>query len=85
MADLWSSDHAVNFSITTHHLYKDWLKRELSEPDYLKLKAEIEPSLKIEIGIIRDVCDGTKHLHLDRPHTQVSNSGMQQGAFSTAF
>jgi hypothetical protein len=74
MTDLWSSDHAINFSITAHHLYKDWLKRELFESDYLKLKAEIESSLKIEIGIIRDVCDGTKHLHLDRPHTQVSKS-----------
>jgi len=85
MADLWPSNHAINFSITAHHLYKDWLKRELSESDYLKLKAEIESILKIEIEIIRDVCDGTKHLHLDRPHTQVSNSGMKQGAFSKAF
>jgi hypothetical protein len=31
------------------------------------------------------VCDGTKHLHLDKPHTKVSNSGMRQGAFSKAF
>lgn len=52
MADLWSSDHAINFSVTAHHLYKDWLKRELSEADYLKLKAEIESCLKKEIGII---------------------------------
>ena len=34
--------------------------------------------------IIRD-CDGTKHLHLDWLHVQVSNSGMRQGAFSKAF
>lgn len=85
MADLWSSDHAINFSITAHHLYKDWLRRELSESDYLKLKGQLEASLQVEIGIIRDVCDGTKHLHLDRPHTQVSNSGMRHGAFSKAF
>lgn len=86
MADLWASDHAINFSITAHHLYKDWLKRELSDLDYLKLKGQIESALPIEIGIIRDVCDGTKHLHLSKPpHVQVSDSGMRQGAFSKAF
>jgi hypothetical protein len=85
MADLWSSDHAINFSITTHHLYKDWLKRELSESDYLKLKGQLEGSLQVELEIITDVCDRTKHLHLDRPHTQVSDSGMRHGAFSKAF
>lgn len=86
MTDLWSSDHAINFSITAHHLYKDWLKRELTEVDYLKLKAQVEAALTIENGIIRDVCDGTKHLYIDRPpHVQVSNSGMKQGAFSKAF
>lgn len=84
MADLWASDHAINFSITAHHLYKDWLKRELSDSDYLKLKGAIESTLEIEI--IRDVCDGTKHLHLSKPpHKQVSDSGMKQGAFSKAF
>jgi hypothetical protein len=86
MADLWSSDHAINFSITAHHLYKDWLKRELAEVDYLKVKTQVETVLTIESGVLRDVCDGTKHLHIDRPpHVQVSNSGMKQGAFSKAF
>jgi hypothetical protein len=86
MADLWSSDHAINFSITAHHLYKDWLKRELAEADYLRLKAQVETALTIESGIIRDVCDGTKHLQIDRPpHVQVSDSGMKQGAFSKEF
>lgn len=86
MADLWSSDHAINFSTTAHHLYKDWLKRELIEADYLKLKAQVESALTIESGIVRDICDGTKHLHIDRPpHVQVSDSGMKQGAFSKAF
>ena len=86
MADLWSSDHAINFIITAHHLYKDWLKRELAEVDYLKVKTQVETVLTIESGVIRDVCDGTKHLHIDRPpHVHVSNSGMKQGAFSKAF
>jgi hypothetical protein len=85
LADLHSSDHAINFSITAHHLYKDWLKRELSESEYEKIKSEIENNLKVEMGIIRDVCDGTKHLHLDRPHVQVSDSGMSHGAFSKGF
>jgi hypothetical protein len=86
MADLWSSDHAINFSITGHHLFKDWLKRELIDSDYLSLKTKVEASLKIEMGILRDVCDGTKHLHLDRPpHLQVSASGMRHGAFSKGF
>ena len=86
MADLWSSDHAINFSITAHHLYRDWLKRELPDSDYLKLKGQIESILPIEIGIIRDVCDGTKHLHLSKPpHMQVGDSGIKQGAFSKAF
>lgn len=86
MADLWSSDHAINFSITAHHLYKDWLKRELAEADYSKVKTQVETVLTIESGVIRDVCDGTKHFHIDRPpHVQVSNSGMKQGAFSKAF
>jgi len=35
--------------------------------------------------IIRDVCDGTKHLQLDRPPIQVSNSGIHQGAYSKGF
>jgi hypothetical protein len=62
------------------------LKRELADADYLKLKAQVETALTIESGIIRDVCDGTKHLHIDRsPHVQVSGSGMKQGAFSKAF
>jgi hypothetical protein len=69
-------------TFVSHHLYKDGLKRELSESDYLKLKGQLEGSLQVELGIIRDVCDGTKHLHLDRPHTQVSDSGMRHGAFS---
>lgn len=86
MADLWASDRAINFSVTAHHLYKDWLKRELSDLDYLKLKGQIEAALPIEIGIIRDACDGTKLLHLSkRPHVQVSDSGMKQGAFSKGF
>lgn len=86
MADLWSSDHAINFSITAHHLYRDWLKRELIDVEYIKLKAQVETTLAIESGIIRDVCDGTKHLIIDRPpHVQVSDSGMKQGAFSKAF
>lgn len=85
LADLWSSDHAINFSITAHHLYKDWLKRELSEGDYVKLKLQVEADLKLEMGIIRDICDGTKHLHLDRPHLHVNNSEVRQGAFSKAF
>ena len=86
MAYLWSSDHAINFSITAHHLYRDWLKRELIDVEYIKLKAQVETTLAIESGIIRDVCDGTKHLIIDRPpHVQVSDSGMKQGAFSKAF
>lgn len=86
MTDLWSSDHAINFSITAHHLYRDWLKRELIDVEYLKLKAQVETILAVESGIIRDVCDGTKHLIIDRPpHVQVSDSGMKQGAFSKAF
>jgi hypothetical protein len=67
MAALWSSDHAINFSITAHHLYKDWLKRELTEAEYHKLKAQVEAALTIECGIVRDICDGTKHLQIDRP------------------
>ena len=51
----------------------------------MKLKEPLEGSLQVELGIIREVCDGTKHLHLDRPHTQVSDSGMRHGAFSKAF
>jgi hypothetical protein len=86
MADLWSSDHAINFSITAHHLYRDWLKRELTGVEYLKLRTQVETALTVESGIIRDVCDGTKHLYIDRPpHVQVSDSGMKQGAFSKAF
>ncbi|MGN6493129.1 MAG: hypothetical protein ACTHLE_14110 [Agriterribacter sp.] len=86
LADLNSSDHAINFSITAHHLFKDWLKRELTELEYDKLKVEIDTNLKVEMGIIRDVCDGTKHLFLDRPpHLQVSESGTDNGAFSGAF
>jgi hypothetical protein len=81
-ADLHSSDHAINFSITAHHLYKDWLKRELSESEYEKIKSEIKNNLKAEMEITRDFCDGTKHLHLDRLHVQVSDSGMSHGAFS---
>lgn len=46
MADLWSSDYTINFSITGHHLFKDWLKRELSDSDYLSLKTKVEASLK---------------------------------------
>src|SRR5687768_6089500 len=79
LADLHSSDHAINFSITAHHLYKDWLKRELSESEYEKIESEIENNLKVEMGIIRDVCDGAKHLHLDRLHVQVGDSGMSHG------
>jgi hypothetical protein len=38
LEDLHSSDHAINFSITAHHLFKDWLKRELTQSEYSKLK-----------------------------------------------
>lgn len=86
MEDLWSSDHAINFSITAHHLYKDWLKREISKIDYLKLEEKVATILAIESGIIRDVCDGSKHLHIDRPpHIEVSDSGMILGEFSKEF
>jgi hypothetical protein len=68
LADLHSTDHAINFSITAHHLLRDWLKRELIESEYAKLKTEIESKLKVELDIIRDICDGTKHLHLDVHH-----------------
>ena len=84
--DLYSSDHAINFSLTAHHLLKDWLKRELTESEYSKLKTEIVNNLGVEIEIIRDVCDGTKHLHLNHPpHLQIRGSGMHQGAFSKGF
>src|SRR5690606_22305930 len=85
LADLHSSDHAINFSITAHHLFNDWLKRELTPSEYEKLKLEININIKVEIGILRDICDGTKHLHLDRPHLQVRDSGVRHGAFSKAF
>lgn len=85
LSDLHSSDHAINFSITAHHLFKDWLKTELTALAYEKLKLDINIDIKDEMGIIRDICDGTKHLHLDRPHLQVSDSGMRHGAFSKAF
>lgn len=86
LADLWAPDHAVNFSITAHHLFNDWLKRELSHAEYLTLKADINNKLKLEMDIIRDVCDGTKHLKLSRPpHLQVSDSVVRQGAFSKDF
>ena len=67
LADLHSSDHAINFSITAHHLFKDWLKTELTRSEYDKLKRGIEINLKVQMGIIRDICDCPKHLHLDRP------------------
>ena|SRR5690349_14129047 len=86
LEDLWSSDHAINFSITAHHLFKDWLKRELPSEEYITLEDELKAKLGVEIEIIRDVCDGSKHLQLDRPpHKQVQRSDVQQGAFPKGF
>ncbi len=84
--DIWSSDHAINFCVTAHHLYKDWLKAELSQPDYNKLTHKIRTTLRVEMDIIRDICDGSKHLTLtNRPHVQVSDSKMHHGSFDRSF
>lgn len=86
LEDIWSSDHAINFSITAHHLYKDWLKSEISEADYNKLTHKIKITLRVEMDIIRDVCDGSKHLTLTNPpHVQVSDSKMHHGSFDRSF
>jgi hypothetical protein len=86
LEDLWSFDHAINFSITAHHLYDDWLEIELSPGDYKKLTHKIKTTLRVEMEIIRDVCDGSKHLTIDKPkHLQVKDSTVNQGAFSKEF
>lgn len=86
MRDFHSPDHAINFSITAHHLFNDWLRRELSPKEFRSLETKLEADLKTEIGIIRDICDGTKHLHLTKPpHLQVRTSSIRRGAFSSAF
>lgn len=86
MSDLHSPDYAINFSITAHHLFKDWLRRELSPDEFKTLETTIDINLRTEMGIIRDVCDGSKHLHLTKPpHLQVRDSSIRRGAFSSAF
>jgi hypothetical protein len=85
LEDLWSSDHAINFSITAHHLYKDWLKAEMNQKEHNKLKHKINTTIRVEMGIVRDVCDGSKHLTLTNPPDQVSDSTMRYGAFDKSF
>jgi hypothetical protein len=86
LEDLWSSDHAINFSITAHHLYDDWLEKELTTADYNKLTHKINTTLRVEMEIIRDICDGSKHLVINKPpHLQVNDSAISKGSFSKEF
>lgn len=85
-ADCSSADHAINFCTTAHHLYVDWLRNELDAASYGKLKNEVDQRISVEVGIVRDICDGSKHLILDRrPHVQISDSNVHHGGFSNAF
>jgi len=84
-SDPYSADHAINFSTTAHHLFKDWLQRELvvSNHAYSELKSKIHTGLFKETEVIRDICDGSKHVLLERPPArQVTSSGSRMGDFS---
>lgn len=86
MEDIWSSDHAINFSITAHHLYIDWLKKELPSAEYKKLTHKIKTTVRVEMEIVRDICDGSKHLVINNPpQLQINDSQMNQGEFSKEF
>lgn len=80
-----STDHAINLCVTAHHLFKDWLRIELGEasPEYDQLKSMIETDLFLEVEIMRDICDGSKHVSLHRPPPlQVNNAETYLGGFS---
>lgn len=80
-----STDHAINFSFTAHHLYNDWLRKS-DNTEFNKIKKIYEKDFKNEFEIIKGICEGSKHLiRQEGKSTIVDHSYENEGTFDYTF
>ncbi|WP_420318161.1 hypothetical protein [Ekhidna sp.] len=82
LKDKTSSDRAINFSITAHHM-NEWAKSELTEKEKAKLALKRKP-VQNDFNIIQDLANGTKHKVLKYEST-IKTTEHSRGAFSSGF
>jgi hypothetical protein len=77
------TDHAINFAITAHHMYWDWLRKE-DNTSFNKLRKKYEQMT--EFLIMKDICEGSKHFERkEGKNPLVDSSYLDNGAFDYTF
>jgi hypothetical protein len=82
LKDKTSSDRAINFSITAHHM-NEWAKSELTDKEKSELALK-RKALQNDFNIIQDLANGTKHKVLKYEST-IKTTEHSRGAYSSGY